>query len=225
VAVSHATLKIHQEHHLFRDTPFEVIHNSVKLGVEPTPRERDQTDKRLCFGFLGRVDEGKGFNTLMDAFSRLPKDKVRLVVGGRAQDDYIQHLETNYSLDNVDFFGFTDPSNVFAQMDVLVFPSYALEALGNGVYEAYFRGIPVIGADNGGIPEMIEPHKTGFVFPIGDADALESHMLRFIDNPHLAPSMQQDCLEKAEYFKPQRRLNQYEQFLSDTVTRHQAQYP
>lgn len=222
VAVSNATLKIHQAHGLFTSIPTQAIHNSVRLGVEPAPRARQQDDARLCFGFLGRVDEVKGFDTLIDAFTQLPQDKVRLVVAGRAQEDFLRSLQNRYDLHNVEFLGFVDPNIVFGLMDVLVFPSHALEALGNGVYEAYFRGLPVIGADNGGIPEMIDTDQTGYVFPVGDSQALREHMLRFVNDATLAPSMQAACLEKALYFKPERRLKQYETFLADTIARHKV---
>jgi glycosyltransferase involved in cell wall biosynthesis len=42
------------------------------------------------------------------------------------------------------------------------------------IAEAYSYGLPVIGSNLGGIPEMIQENKTGFLFEAGNASALAS---------------------------------------------------
>jgi len=45
------------------------------------------------------------------------------------------------------------------------------------ILEAYSAGRPVIGADIGGIPEMICNGETGWIFPSGDIDALAERLI------------------------------------------------
>ena len=54
----------------------------------------------------------------------------------------------------------------------IVLPSEWYENAPMSVLEAYACGKPVIGADIGGIPEMITAGETGWLFPSGDSDAL-----------------------------------------------------
>lgn len=213
VGVSQATLNMHYEHGLFADIPAKAILNSVRVGVYPKARTRDTKDARVSFGFLGRVDAPKGFETLLQALSGLPKDQARLVVAGKAEDAFLAQMQQMYDLSNVEFLGFCQPQDLFNQIDVLTFPSIWKEPLGNGVFEAYFQGLPVIGSDKGGIPEMIDEGKTGFVFPAGDAEALRKLMQTFINQPNLGAAMQADILEKAQYFLPKRRLDDYESLI------------
>ena len=54
----------------------------------------------------------------------------------------------------------------------VVLPSEWYENAPMSVLEAYAFGKTVIGADIGGIPELIRPGTTGWLFPSGDSDAL-----------------------------------------------------
>jgi glycosyltransferase involved in cell wall biosynthesis len=48
------------------------------------------------------------------------------------------------------------------------------------ILESYAVGVPVIGADSGGIPDLIGPDNRDWLFPPGDADALAAAMNRVI---------------------------------------------
>jgi glycosyltransferase involved in cell wall biosynthesis len=71
----------------------------------------------------------------------------------------------------------------------LVLPSVCLEMCPLSVLEAMALGIPVIGADIGGIPELVKDGVTGFLFPPGDAEQLADRMRRLWDDPGLCRSM------------------------------------
>ncbi|MCX7201352.1 MAG: glycosyltransferase family 4 protein, partial [Burkholderiales bacterium] len=60
----------------------------------------------------------------------------------------------------------------------VVLPSEWYENAPMSVLESFALGKPVIGADIGGIPELIEPDHNGWVFPSGDADALATVLTR-----------------------------------------------
>ena len=56
------------------------------------------------------------------------------------------------------------------ESDIYVHPSY-IENSPNSVCEAQILGVPVIAADTGGIPSILEDRRTGILVPPGDAEA------------------------------------------------------
>ena len=56
-------------------------------------------------------------------------------------------------------------------------------------------GTPVLGAEIGGIPELIEPGKTGELFESGNAEALKNAILHLWANPSLTEEYAAHCKE------------------------------
>jgi glycosyltransferase involved in cell wall biosynthesis len=103
-------------------------------------------------------------------------------------------------------------------IDMLIVPSLLNESLGRVVLEAYSCGIPVIGSNRGGIPEIVVEGETGFLFDPDIPDSL-TELLRFAcSNPHRIHAMKPACLEMAKRFAPEvianHYLGVYEQVLS-----------
>lgn len=92
-----------------------------------------------------------------------------------------------------------------AGANVFVQPSLA-ESIPNATKEAQFLGIPTVGSDVGGIPEIIEHEKTGLLVPPGDSKALATAVNRLLDDPRLAASIAANA-----------RKNVIQKFSSDTL--------
>ena len=76
--------------------------------------------------------------------------------------------------DRIEWLGFCSGDALWNQIKgarALVLPSEWYENAPMSVLEAFASGKPVVGADIGGIPEMITP-EIGWVFPSGNVDAL-----------------------------------------------------
>lgn len=79
---------------------------------------------------------------------------------------------------NVHFLGYRpDNRDLLSAFDLFVLSSRE-EGLGSALIEAMAVGLPVVGTDAGGIPELIEDGQNGFVVPREDADALAGAILR-----------------------------------------------
>lgn len=121
--------------------------------------------------YIGRLSEEKGVRTMLEAASRLPY-LFKVAGDGPLADE----LRDKYAdSKNISFWGRLDAEEVVkfcsrARFSVLASEWYENNPL--GVIESLCMGTPVVGADIGGIPELIEPGKTGLVVPPGDADAL-----------------------------------------------------
>jgi glycosyltransferase involved in cell wall biosynthesis len=68
-------------------------------------------------------------------------------------------------------------------VDLMVHPSTAPEPFARTLIEAMLAGHPPIASACGGIPELIESEKNGFLFPPGDAVALRHIVQRLLASP------------------------------------------
>jgi glycosyltransferase involved in cell wall biosynthesis len=64
--------------------------------------------------------------------------------------------------------------------------------------EAFASGRPVVASRVGGIPEMVEDGINGYLFPIGDIDALGGCLERMLTDPGKRSEMGRRAREKAE---------------------------
>jgi len=89
----------------------------------------------------------------------------------------------------IQFTGFCkDISKFITNMDLIVLPSIN-EGLGISVVEAMALKKPVIGADSGGLREVIEDEKTGFLVPPKNPNRLAQAMIEILKNPIRAKQM------------------------------------
>ncbi|MBI9077040.1 MAG: glycosyltransferase family 4 protein [Desulfatibacillum sp.] len=77
---------------------------------------------------------------------------------------------------------------VYSAGDVFAFPGFR-ETLGMVYLEAQSCGLPVVACNNGGIPEVVEHGRTGFLTPLGDMDAYVNTLESLTTNSALRKSM------------------------------------
>jgi colanic acid/amylovoran biosynthesis glycosyltransferase len=139
---------------------------------------------------IGRFVEKKGFAHLIDALARTPDGiSLRLVGDGPLRTDLEARCRAHGLGDRVTFAGwrpFDAIADELAQADVLVAPSVTaadgdMEGLPLVIIEAMATGLPVIGSDHSGIPEVVVDGATGIVVPERDAAALAAALERMRD--------------------------------------------
>jgi glycosyltransferase involved in cell wall biosynthesis len=81
-----------------------------------------------------------------------------------------------------------DAAELVGGGDVLLLPS-STEGLPGVVLEAAAREVPAIAWDVGGVGEVIEDSRTGYVVPPGDGKAFIGRVLELIDDPERARGM------------------------------------
>lgn len=180
LAVSRAIASEHEQ--LAWAAPrLEVLYNPVEVvaGSREVPRG---AGRPLTFGYLGRLGLDKGVATMLDAFARAGIPDARLVVAGRgpleaAVRDAGPFVVPAGWVDQVRKQALLD------DLDCLIVPSQWKDPAPVVVNEARGRGIPVIGADIGGIPELIAPECQELLFPPADAGALADRMVAFAATP------------------------------------------
>lgn len=113
--------------------------------------------------------------------------------------------------DKVIFLGKQDEvSRLISLADLVLLPS-AKESFGLVILEAMACGVPAVASDAGGIPEVVEHGKTGFLSPVGAVDEMAGHAIRLLQDQKMYESFAQAGLERANtVFNGARIVEQYE---------------
>lgn len=135
----------------------------------PLPGRRE-----IVIGFLGRLERYKGADMLVRALAELPRDlPLQLRIAGVGQDsDFALKMEEAARKDSrIRLMGLVEHERVpafLSDIDVLAVPSRYMETGPIVVQEARALGIPVMGADLGGISERVHHGVDGWLLPFDD---------------------------------------------------------
>lgn len=139
--------------------------------------------------YFGRLIDEKGVDVLLQAAQRAPEVPVVIVGDGPDREKLEQAGQT---LDNVRVVGPAWGETLKEWLRgarAVVVPSLWHENFPYVVMQAFAAGKPVIGAERGGIPELIEDGPHGWLFEPRDADAL---MMRIREVSELPDAALQD---------------------------------
>lgn len=157
-------------------------------------------EERGYYLYIGRLLREKGIDILIRAAASLGRGTLR-IVGEGPDDEALRALAGRLGADNVRFDGYLSGEalrETLAGASFVVLPSRWYENLPFSIMEAFAMGKPVVATDIGGIPEMVEDGENGFLFPLGDADALADRIGRMLDDPDQRKRMGERAREKAE---------------------------
>ena len=139
-----------------------------------------------------RLVPEKGHDVLLHAFARIVKRVPAhlVIVGSGRLDRPLRHLARRLDLDEtVSFLGsLPDGRTVLEHADLVVAPSRE-EGAGWAVLEAMALGKAVVASDVGGLREVVEDGRTGWLVPPGDSRALADRMLALIHDPGMRRRM------------------------------------
>jgi glycosyltransferase involved in cell wall biosynthesis len=165
----------------FLDTPDE----------NPLSHSPNLRGKRIIL-YVGRIHPQKRIHLLLDAVERLSRNRndiACVVVGDAAEDradqDYFDAQKKRSSTLGcpVEWFArCPDVSPFMHAADVLVLPSVN-EGFGRVLVEGMAAGVPLVGADSGGIPEILDGGRWGQLFEPDRSDALAEALARALDDP------------------------------------------
>lgn len=202
-----------------------VIYN----GVEPQPFlevDRSYVREKLCVGrsvvltFVGRLAPQKDPFTLLMALKALPEGLLLIVGDGELRSQVERFLQGQDLQDRVRLLGQrSDIPQILAGSDIFILSS-KWEGFPYAIIEAMMAGLPVVATRVGGVEEMVENRKTGYLVPANDPLALTKAIQRLLEEPELRKKMGQAGREKAlRTFTLDRMLTQtqkvYEEVLDE----------
>ncbi len=179
VGVSKFVAERHEQAGYFPNAKQQVIRNICELSGAQD-KKHTETNREFTFGFIGRVEEEKGVEILLQAAVFLPATGWRLLIAGRGRDDYVAQLKSKYPQSNIQWLGFTKAEEFYTQIDLLIVPSLWPEPLPGVIAEAGIRSIPVVISNMGGMPEYLDMGLSGEVVPAGDVERLADVMSKAI---------------------------------------------
>lgn len=166
----------------------QVVH--IPNFIDAT-RFQFSTDDKGYGLYFGRLSEEKGVATLLHALSSCPEIPFFIVGSGPLEAD-LKRLATEINLVNVKFCGFQTGEalqKLLREASFTVIPSEWYENCPMSVLESLSMGKPVIGAQIGGIPELIDDGLDGLIFESGNPRDLAAKMKLLWGNPALRRSM------------------------------------
>ncbi len=171
----------------------------TEIGVDlnvfrPDAAMRDMIRERLklrgfVIGYAGRLVEEKGVKDLLQACQNMPSDWNLLLIGdGPWRSKIEEHASRDRLFDRLRFVGYVPHEEVprFLQAcDILVLPTKRgpkgfIEQFGLVLAQAMACGVPVVGSDNGAIPEVIGDSRR--IFPEGDSEALSNILTELMED-------------------------------------------
>lgn len=151
----------------------KVLHNFIDGSQGINKGIQDFSQKQDYVIYFGRYSEEKGMITLLEVCKKLPQ--ISFVFAGNGPLE-----EAVNALPNVQNIGFQTGAKLIDIIQKARFAIIASEWYENcpfSVMEAQIYQTPVIGADIGGIPELIQNGKTGLLFQSGNQEDLKKQIL------------------------------------------------
>ena len=139
--------------------------------------------------YFGRFSQEKGIETLLQVCKKLPQIPFVFAGSGPLEGE----LEGISNVRNVGFQQGQALEDLIREALVTVYPSQWYENCPFSVMESQMYGTPVIGADIGGIPELIRVGKTGLLFESANADDLREKIEKLWQDRALAKSYSEAC--------------------------------
>jgi glycosyltransferase involved in cell wall biosynthesis len=141
---------------------------------------------------VARLIERKGIQDVLRAVAELRDPDISLLIVGEGNyKDQLKKLSHDLSLDDrVTFYGFCHPDKLpglLVNSDVFILPSRA-EAFGNVFVEAMACGLPVIGSDTGGIPDLIG-EENGILVKPGNIEMIKQAIVAMKESKQLMLNM------------------------------------
>ena len=171
--------------------------------------------------YIGALTEVKGIPEMLKAFleaktkSQIP---LRVIVAGDGPEGYVQYLKSRFSDPSIDFIGHASPHSLFEQCDATIVASVWDDPLPGVVFQALSSGIPVIGSNRGGIPEMITNGHNGILYDSNIEGDLRSAILTLANSPDLQEKLKSNARSSSEIFLDEvRLLREYENLYKEVL--------
>lgn len=153
--------------------------------------EWKQTEKKDYVLYFGRFSQEKGIDTLVKVAKELPD--VQFVFAGTGPQEEL--LEGVDNIRNLGFQRGEALEKLIREARFTVYPSQWYENCPFAVMESQMYGTAVLGANIGGIPELIREGKTGELFESGNAEELKEKIRILWNSPEKTDFYAANCKE------------------------------
>jgi glycosyltransferase involved in cell wall biosynthesis len=204
IAVSDFTRRELLQYYKVKEDKIRVIHNGV--DVDKFKPATDKLKAKAELGFnpedkailsVGRLYARKGLFTLIESMALVTRKfkSAKFIIAGKGLSNEMKKL-VSYAAklgvkDNIVFTGYFPDKKLpklYQAADIFAFSTF-YENLPFAVLEALSSGLPVVTTNVGGIPEMIEDGKNGFLVEPFNSRELADRILYYLEQPAVASEM------------------------------------
>ncbi|MDE6297831.1 MAG: glycosyltransferase family 4 protein [Muribaculaceae bacterium] len=175
------------------DNKIYVLHNSLYIDSPLTPLPEPEKGPVTAI-YHGPIAEGKGLETLIDALMAMREVKMRLLIAGKGNPDFLDRLRKRAMIREVmatiDWnTGSDNVTDLIERAHFGVVPSVESEAFGLGNLRYMALGRPQICTRNGAPSEYLTDGESAFLVPPADSATLAETMTRLCKDPQLRRRM------------------------------------
>jgi glycosyltransferase involved in cell wall biosynthesis len=204
IAVSDFTRRELLQYYKVKEDKIRVIHNGVDADKFKPATDKLKAKAELGFNpedkailSVGRLYARKGLFTLIESMALVTRKfkNAKFIIAGKGLSNEMKKL-VNYAAklgvkDNIVFTGYFPDKKLprlYQAADIFAFSTF-YENLPFAVLEALSTGLPVVTTNVGGIPEMIEDGKNGFLVEPFNSRELADRILYYLEHPAAASEM------------------------------------
>lgn len=177
------------------ETRIQHIHNFVDIKQY----EIEILDEGYAL-YFGRLSEEKGILNLIKAFAKLESGMLYIAGEGPEKEKIEEIISNNNLQDRVKLLGFLKAEQMkekIRKCKFVIVPSIWYENCPYSVMETLAIGKPVIGANIGGIPELVKDNESGLIYEYNNIDDLKSKMEILFNNQELVNKLGKNAKEQA----------------------------
>lgn len=198
-------------HRFHQKKPTYFIHDELQIS-------RD----KMLIANISAISPHKDYETFLLTANEVLKtrnDCHFLIVGDGPDTEKIKSQTQELQLQHdVSFLGFrTDVPDIFRELTLFLITSKT-EGLGTTVIDAMHNQIPVVATRAGGIPELVEDKKEGFLCDTQDFSCLSAKIIELLDSPHLRKEMGQKALLKSRQFTSEKMGEKVLQIYKEAIS-------
>jgi phosphatidylinositol alpha-1,6-mannosyltransferase len=204
VATTHYTVREFRYHNRLENLSCAIIPLGCTIRASQGPSTIAGELRLLTVTRLAAADAYKGIETILRAIRRARELGVNLnleIVGDGDGRDRLEGIAQALDVQSeVQFRGSLpdlDLQEAFGRSHVFILPSRK-EGFGIAFLEAMSSGLPCIGANHGGTPEVITHGESGFLIEYDDVDRLVFLLRALMESPALFSKMSNAARHRAE---------------------------
>ena len=151
--------------------------------------------------YFGRLSKEKGILNLLDAFSKLNIGKLHIAGVGEEKDAIEKFIKKEKLSNRVKLLGFLNKDKMKEEVrkcKFVVVPSIWYENCPYSIIETLAIGKPVIGSNMGGIPELVDNGKCGFIYKANDINDLSDKMKQLFNDDKLVMKFSKNAKERVK---------------------------
>lgn len=149
--------------------------------------ENSDNEEKGYFLFLGRIDEIKGIDLLLESWKDIKDVKLLIVGKGPYEEKAKEYVKVN-NMNNIEFLGYKDKHDVLeiiSKAIALIIPSQCYEGFPMTIVESFSLSVPVIAGDIGNLSTIIKDGNNGLLFKYNSYKELSKRINDLLYNKEL----------------------------------------